>query len=96
MSVIHRYTKLEQGEMRWEDVAVRAYSSGNSDADRATRQVPLARTSIHQISMCAISQCNPAAIPRLTGTCMTTASMCYMAVRNYAWAMQHTRSAPVT
>jgi len=39
MSVIHRFTKIEQGEMRWEDVSVRAYGPENSNADRATRQV---------------------------------------------------------
>lgn len=39
MSVIHRFTKLEQGEMRWEDVLVRTYGPENSNADGATRQV---------------------------------------------------------
>src|SRR5579863_10498666 len=39
MSVIHRFKRLEQGEMRWGQVAVRAYGPENSEADRATRQV---------------------------------------------------------
>jgi quercetin dioxygenase-like cupin family protein len=39
MSAIHRFKGLEQGEMRWEDILVRAYDSENSNADRATRQV---------------------------------------------------------
>ncbi len=39
MSVIHRFRRLEQGEMRWEYVSVRAYGPENSEADRATRQV---------------------------------------------------------
>jgi quercetin dioxygenase-like cupin family protein len=39
MSVIHRFRQLEQGEMRWEQVPVRAYGPENSEADRATRQV---------------------------------------------------------
>lgn len=39
MSAIHRFKRLEQGEMRWEDVPVRAYGLENSDADQATRQI---------------------------------------------------------
>ena len=39
MSAIHRFKRLEQGEIRWEDVPVRAYGPENSDADRATRQI---------------------------------------------------------
>ena len=37
--VIHRLARLENGEMRWQGVPVRAYSPENSGADRATRQV---------------------------------------------------------
>jgi quercetin dioxygenase-like cupin family protein len=39
MGIIRRFRKLEYGELRWEDVPVRAYGSENSDADRATRQI---------------------------------------------------------
>lgn len=39
MGIIHRFKKLENGEMRWQDVPVRAYGPDNSAADRATRQV---------------------------------------------------------
>ncbi|HLI90744.1 MAG TPA: cupin domain-containing protein [Ktedonobacteraceae bacterium] len=39
MSAIHRYDKREQGELRWQGVAVRAYGPQNSGADRATRQI---------------------------------------------------------
>ncbi len=39
MSIIHRFKRLEQGEMRWEDVSVRAYGPENSDAAGATRQI---------------------------------------------------------
>ena len=39
MSVIHRFRRLEQGEMRWGQVPVRAYGPENSEADRATRQI---------------------------------------------------------
>ncbi len=39
MGIIHRFRKLERGELRWEDVPVRAYGPENSDADRATRQI---------------------------------------------------------
>jgi quercetin dioxygenase-like cupin family protein len=39
MSVIHRLAGMENGELRWQDVAVRAYGPDNSDADQATRQV---------------------------------------------------------
>lgn len=39
MSVIHRFRRLEQGEMRWEQVPVRAYGPENSEAERATRQI---------------------------------------------------------
>jgi quercetin dioxygenase-like cupin family protein len=39
MGIIHRFKKLENGEMRWQDVPVRAYGPDNSAAERATRQV---------------------------------------------------------
>jgi quercetin dioxygenase-like cupin family protein len=39
MSTIHRAGRVEQGEMRWQDVPLRAYGPENSGADRATRQV---------------------------------------------------------
>ena len=39
MSVIHRLAGMEKGELRWQDVPVRAYGPDNSGADRATRQV---------------------------------------------------------
>ena len=39
MSTIHHFKRLEQGEMRWEDILVRTYGPENSNADGATRQV---------------------------------------------------------
>lgn len=39
MGIIHRFKKLEDGEMRWQDIALRAYGPDNSAAERATRQV---------------------------------------------------------
>lgn len=39
MSTIHRAGRVEQGEMRWQDIPLRAYGPENSGADRATRQV---------------------------------------------------------
>jgi quercetin dioxygenase-like cupin family protein len=39
MSVIHRFGGTENGELRWQDVLVRAYGPDNSGADRATRQI---------------------------------------------------------
>jgi len=39
MGTIHRFKQIEDGEMRWHDVPVRAYGPDNSGADRATRQV---------------------------------------------------------
>jgi quercetin dioxygenase-like cupin family protein len=39
MGVIHRINPIEDGELRWQDVAVRAYGPENSDAERATRQI---------------------------------------------------------
>lgn len=39
MSIIHRATTSENGELRWQDVPVRAYGPDNSGADKATRQI---------------------------------------------------------
>jgi quercetin dioxygenase-like cupin family protein len=39
MGTIHRQDNIENGELRWHDVAVRAYGPENSGADRATRQI---------------------------------------------------------
>ncbi len=39
MSVIHRFTDVQDGELRWQDIPIRAYGPENSDAERATRQV---------------------------------------------------------
>ncbi|HXZ03561.1 MAG TPA: hypothetical protein VEH81_01945, partial [Ktedonobacteraceae bacterium] len=39
MAIIHRQGALENGELRWLDVVVRAYGPENSGADKATRQV---------------------------------------------------------
>ena len=39
MGIIHRQDNVENGELRWHDVAVRAYGAENSGADRATRQI---------------------------------------------------------
>ena len=39
MSTIHRAGRVEQGELRWQDIPLRAYGPENSGADRATRQV---------------------------------------------------------
>src|SRR5436309_12509327 len=39
MSIIHHLRHLENGELRWQDVPLRAYGPENSGADRATRQV---------------------------------------------------------
>lgn len=39
MSIIHRSAGTEHGELRWQDVVVRAYGPENSGADRATRQI---------------------------------------------------------
>src|SRR5438105_439685 len=39
MGIIHRYQGTENGEVRWQDVSVRAYGPENSTADRATRQI---------------------------------------------------------
>ncbi len=39
MAIIHRFNQIEDGELRWQDIPVRAYGPENSDADRATRQV---------------------------------------------------------
>lgn len=39
VSIIHRSATAENSELRWQDVAVRAYGPANSGADRATRQI---------------------------------------------------------
>lgn len=39
MSIIHHAATSENGELRWQDVPVRAYGPENSGADRATRQI---------------------------------------------------------
>src|SRR5713226_9856355 len=39
MSTIHHLDKMENDELRWQGVPVRAYGPENSGADRATRQV---------------------------------------------------------
>ncbi len=39
MGIIHRQDNIENGELRWHDVAVRAYGAENSGADCATRQI---------------------------------------------------------
>jgi quercetin dioxygenase-like cupin family protein len=39
MGIIHHFGEIENGELRWNDVPVRAYEPENSSADRATRQV---------------------------------------------------------
>ena len=39
MAVIHRQGAVENGEMRWHNVPVRAYGPENSGATKATRQI---------------------------------------------------------
>ena len=39
MSSIHRSNSSENGELRWQDICVRAYGPENSGASSATRQV---------------------------------------------------------
>src|SRR5436305_12196936 len=39
MGVIHYINPMENGELRWQDVPVRAYGAENSNAKRATRQI---------------------------------------------------------
>ena len=39
MGIIHRRGTIENGELRWHDVPVRAYGPENSGADNATRQI---------------------------------------------------------
>jgi len=39
MSTIHHINTMEDGELRWQGVPVRAYGPENSGADLATRQV---------------------------------------------------------
>ena len=39
MGMIHRINLTENGELRWQDVPVRAYGPESSNAERATRQI---------------------------------------------------------
>ena len=39
MGIIHRRGTIENGELRWHGVPVRAYGPENSGADNATRQI---------------------------------------------------------
>jgi S-methyl-1-thioxylulose 5-phosphate methylthiotransferase len=39
LSVIHRFTGMRDGELRWQDIPLRAYGPDNSDAKGSTRQV---------------------------------------------------------
>ena len=39
MGIIHRQGAMENGELRWQNVQVRAYGPENSGADKATRQI---------------------------------------------------------
>jgi quercetin dioxygenase-like cupin family protein len=39
MGIIHHQDTIENGELRWHDVPVRAYGPENSGADKATRQI---------------------------------------------------------
>ncbi len=39
MGIIHHINSIEDGELRWQDVAIRAYGPENSNAERATRQI---------------------------------------------------------
>ena len=39
MGIIHRRSTIENGELRWHDVPVRAYGPENSGAGSATRQI---------------------------------------------------------
>jgi len=39
MGIIHRINPKEDGELRWQDIPVRAYGPENSNAKRATRQI---------------------------------------------------------
>ncbi len=39
MGVIHRFGKVESGELRWDSIPVRSYGPENSGADHATRQI---------------------------------------------------------
>jgi quercetin dioxygenase-like cupin family protein len=39
MSIIRRSATVENGELRWQDLPVRAYGPENSTASRATRQI---------------------------------------------------------
>ncbi len=42
MSIIHHSTNNENGELRWQNIPVRAYGPENSTANRATRQLLIA------------------------------------------------------
>ena len=39
MGIIHRYNGIENGELRWQGILLRAYGPENSGADHATRQI---------------------------------------------------------
>jgi quercetin dioxygenase-like cupin family protein len=39
MGIIHRINPTDNGELRWQDVPLRAYGPENSNAERATRQI---------------------------------------------------------
>lgn len=39
MGIIHPQGTIENGELRWQDIQIRAYGPENSGADKATRQV---------------------------------------------------------
>src|SRR5437899_2288126 len=39
MGIIHRLNPMKNGELRWQDVTVRAYGPENSNAEHATRQI---------------------------------------------------------
>ena len=39
MGIIHHQSNIENGELRWQNVQVRAYGPENSGADKATRQI---------------------------------------------------------
>lgn len=39
MAIIHRQSTIDNGELRWQNVVVRAYGFENSQANQATRQI---------------------------------------------------------
>jgi hypothetical protein len=47
MGIIHRFTSIEDGEFRWQDVSVSAYGPENSRADLATRQILIGMGDAH-------------------------------------------------